>query len=116
MCFNIQIYTYEYIVHLINVSHMFILASTQLEEWEWKFWLITFQLRIVVLKKSSSLNNAQFVNTQFYLIVLLVISHGRETLRDCRIYHPGDSETRIEDSGTLRFELCWGGGVADNFR
>ena len=54
------------------------------------------------------MNNAEFVNTQFYLIVLLVISHDHENLRDHRIYNRGDSETDIEDSETVRFELCWG--------
>ena len=52
------------------------------------------------------MNNAEFVNTQFYLIFLLVISHDHENLRDHQIYNRGDSETDIEDSETVRFELC----------
>ena len=89
------------------MSHMFILASTQLERMRMKIMIGYISAENCSLKKkSSSLNNAQFVNTQFYLIVFLVISHDQENLRDCRINHPGDSETNIEDSGIVRFEFC----------
>ena len=86
---------------------MLILASIQRERMRMKILIDYISAENCSLKNFfSSLNNAQFINTQFYLIVLLVISHDHENLRDCRIYHPGDSETSIEDSGTLRFEFC----------
>lgn len=50
------------------MSHMFILASTTgKNENENSDYLITFQLRIVVLKKSSSLNNAQLRPTHNFI-------------------------------------------------
>lgn len=79
-------------------------------------WL-HFHLDIVISKIfSASWNNTQFVNIQFCLIALLVISQAVKSWEAGGIYNPWEPQTDIKNSGIGRFEFCWSDDVAENFR